>query len=72
MASGLYLDDIAKLVDEGKVRIARASPGISVTCPPSLVTGNAPGVGMVCAHSAFTWPRVSAVFLVLSPWELQI
>lgn len=57
MASGVYLDDIAKLVDEGKVsaapQIARASPGILATRPPSLVRGSSLRAGVVSTHAAF-------------------
>lgn len=55
MASGVYLDDIAKLVDEGKVsagaRVAGAALGGLATRPPSLVRGSSPGAGMVPAHA---------------------
>ncbi|KAF3831803.1 hypothetical protein GH733_000615 [Mirounga leonina] len=57
IASGVYLDDIAKLVEEGKVRaapwIAGASPGILATHPPSLVSGSSLGAGVVSTHAAF-------------------
>lgn len=56
MPSGPYLDDIAKLVDAGKVCathcIARVFLIILVTCPPSLVHGNSPEVGLTNIHAS--------------------
>lgn len=56
MASGAYLDDIAQLVDEGKVCaahcIARGFLVISVTCPASLVSGDSAEVGPSNIHAA--------------------
>lgn len=57
MASGPDLDDIATLVDAGKVCaahciIAEAFLVLLVTCPPSLVSGNCPEVVSGSTHAA--------------------
>lgn len=56
MASGPYLDDIAQLVDAGKVRvahyIARVSLVLSVTYASSLASGSSPEVGSARMHVA--------------------
>lgn len=73
MASGPYLDDIAKLVDEGKVCanhcIAESFVVILAKCPLCPKNGNSLEVDVTIYPCCLIWTSLSSVVLLLPPWE---